>query len=290
MSHLVCPLCGKNAPLSTLHPENLPLDLELVRFKGLGRGRGFAVGEVTSIMGDEEITPIVAARLEKLYYFFVEKGELMVPLIVSSDGLYVGQIEGFKKQLREKNLRISSLDNDLKEIKESHELDGQVDYIIRESLDFIKARSQFGADEGGWYLNLSPDYPELSCYLFLLMMKIPSQLKERLLKHVKRDGNPLFYDYMLKRFPRKQSIAERITDINNTSAVEAVDEFGKQCVRILSPRYYPEFTGRTMGHEELVRLVKIVKEHVRDPELNVMKEIFDVLYPLRRKLPINSDT
>ena len=79
-------------------------------------------------------------------------------------------------------------------------------------------------------------------------------------------------------------------DIDNDNAVEIVDEFGRQCVRILTPRYHPEYAGKTISHEELTRFVKIVKKDIRDPEFNVMKDVYDILFPLRRKLPINGDT
>ena len=92
MSHLVCPLCGKNAPLSTLDPENLPFDLKTVSFRGLGRGRGFAKSEEISIMDDDEYAPVIAKRIEKLYHFFVEQGLIVAPMIIHDDKLYLKPI------------------------------------------------------------------------------------------------------------------------------------------------------------------------------------------------------
>jgi hypothetical protein len=290
MSHLVCPLCGKNAPLSTLNPENLPFDLKLVSFKGLGREMGFAKSEEVSIMGDEEFTPIIADRIDLLYKFFVERRAIKVPLIGFNDELIIKQIEALKRQLLTKDLEINSLSNNLKEITENDELDRQVDYIIRESLDLANAHSQLVADDSGWHLNLPNDSPELGCYLFLIMTEISSQLKERLLRHVIREGNPTFYDSMLKHFPKRQSIAEQIMDIDNESAIETIDEFGKQYVRILKPRYYPEYAGKSISSEELTRLIKRIKGYIRDPEFDVLKNVYDIVYPLRRKLPIRGDT
>ena len=62
MSHLVCPLCGKNAPLSTLNPEAIDLDVKVVSFKGLGYGKGFAKSEEHSILGDDLYSPMLARR------------------------------------------------------------------------------------------------------------------------------------------------------------------------------------------------------------------------------------
>ena len=290
MSHLLCPLCGKNAPLSTLNPENLALDLKLISFKGLGRGKGFAKNEEVSIMGDEVFTPIIADRIDLLYRFFIGRGAIKVPLIASNDELIIKQIETLKRQLLMKDLKINSLSNNLKEITENDELDRQVDYIIRASLDLANARSQLVVDDSGWHLNLSNDSPELECYLFLIMTEIPSQLKERLLRNVIREGNPLFYDSMLKHFPRRQSIVEQIMDIDNESAIETIDEFGKQCVKILNPRYYPEYAGKSISSKELTRLIKRIKRYIRDPEFDLLKNVHDILYPLRRKLPIIGDT
>jgi hypothetical protein len=286
MSHLVCPLCGKNAPLSTLDPENQPLDLRTVSFRGLGRGKGFAVSEEVSIMGDDEYTPIIAKRIQELFKLFVEKGEIDIPIITSNDELYSKQIKDLERQTSEKNYKIHSLSNELDEVKDEYEIDKQVDYIIRAGLDLLNARSHLNADEDGWYLALSPHLSELECYLFLIMLDLPSKLKGRLLLHVKRDGNPLFYDMMLKKFPMRQNIAERLLDIGNETAFETVDEFGKQCVRILKPVYSPEFAGKSISFEELKRIVKNVKKSIRDPEFNPSKEVFETLYPLRLKIPL----
>jgi hypothetical protein len=289
MSHLACPLCGKNAPLSTLDPESLPLDLKTVSFKGLGRGKGFAIDKEVSIMDDDEYTPIIAERIEKLYHFFVEKGQIVVPMITPNDELYLKQINDLKNQISVKNYEISTLNISLGELKTEVEIDKQIDYIIRESLDLANARSLVTADEDGWYLTLSPNPSELEYYLFLIMPELPSKLKERLLQHVQRVGNPLFYDMMLKNFPRRQSIAEKLLDVSNENTCAAIDEFGRQCVRIFRPVYYPEFAEKSISFEGLKRLVGKVKEQIRDPKRNLLKELVELLYPLRLKIPLGRD-
>jgi len=74
MSHIRCPLCGKNAPISSFDPSSLDLDLRLVSFRGLGRGKGFEVSEEHSVLGDEEYSPLIAERVLDLCKMFVDAG------------------------------------------------------------------------------------------------------------------------------------------------------------------------------------------------------------------------
>jgi len=73
-----CPLCGKQSPESSLHPEELDDDVYTVEVRGLGRGRGFANSEPTSAFdnpanGDligkiaERALSIVALMVEREY-------------------------------------------------------------------------------------------------------------------------------------------------------------------------------------------------------------------------------
>ncbi len=41
MSHVNCPLCGRNQALSKFNPKALDDDIYVVSFRGLDRGRGF---------------------------------------------------------------------------------------------------------------------------------------------------------------------------------------------------------------------------------------------------------
>ncbi len=99
VSHLVCPLCGKNAPLSTLDPENLPLDVMAISFTGKGRGRGFAVKGVESILDDEEVTTKVAARVNVFYWFLVTKGLIEAPFAESDVEPYLRRIPELENKL-----------------------------------------------------------------------------------------------------------------------------------------------------------------------------------------------
>lgn len=87
-------------------------------------------------MGDDEYTPIIAERIEKLFKFFVEKGQIVVPIITTNVELYSRSIEELERQISKKDSKIRSLNNSLDEIKEEVEINKQVDYIIRESMEF----------------------------------------------------------------------------------------------------------------------------------------------------------
>jgi len=64
MSHITCPLCGLNVPLSTFWDNiyNAPEDIEAVSFVGLGRGRRFMKTEAFSVLDEEEFCDAIAWR------------------------------------------------------------------------------------------------------------------------------------------------------------------------------------------------------------------------------------
>jgi hypothetical protein len=62
MSQLACPLCGRYVSLSRFDPSHFESDIYAVDMIGLGRGRGFAVSETFSVLGEPEITCVIAER------------------------------------------------------------------------------------------------------------------------------------------------------------------------------------------------------------------------------------
>ena len=97
MSHLVCPLCGKNAPLSTLNPSVLDLDLKVVSFQGLGRGKGFKVSEKWSILGDDDVTPVISERIVDLCKMLVNEGIIKKDRIAGELGIRASESPTVKK-------------------------------------------------------------------------------------------------------------------------------------------------------------------------------------------------
>lgn len=288
MSHLICPLCGLNVPLSKLDEGNFPIDLKTISFKNRGYRMGFGVDEIVSIMGDGEITPIIATRIKELYDFFVEHGEIDAPLVDPNYGSILIQLNNLKRQLSGEKTNNLFLKNRINEVEDDYELDRQVDYIIRESLCVGNARQQLTVDENGWTLAISSKPGQLEMYLFLLILDIPSKLKVRLLTHIKGDENPIFYNNMLKYFSRRQSIAERLLDYDNENTVVEVDETGKKIEHIFKPVYRPEYAGRSIGFEQLKRIVESAKEHSDEPEY-IGKTIIDVKYPKKLVLPYRGE-
>lgn len=106
MSHLACPLCGKYAPLSTLNPSILDLDLKLVSFQGLGRGKGFKVSEKWSILGDDDVTPVISERIVNLCKMLVNEGVIKKDRIAGELGIRASEGPTVKK-----------LENELSKVK-----------------------------------------------------------------------------------------------------------------------------------------------------------------------------
>jgi len=83
MSHIQCPMCGLNSPLSKFNPSALDFDVRLVQFRGLGRGRGFEVSNEFSVLGDEEYSPMVAERVLALCGMFLENGVISREMLIN---------------------------------------------------------------------------------------------------------------------------------------------------------------------------------------------------------------
>jgi hypothetical protein len=66
MSQLACPLCGRYVSLDGFDPSHFESDIYAVNRIGLGRGRGFAVSESFSVLGDLTITGPIALRCRKI--------------------------------------------------------------------------------------------------------------------------------------------------------------------------------------------------------------------------------
>jgi len=72
MSHIRCPLCGKDSAVSTFSPEDLDRDIYIRQTSGLGYPGGFTYGPDESVLGDEVYTPKVKDRCIDLLKLFME--------------------------------------------------------------------------------------------------------------------------------------------------------------------------------------------------------------------------
>ena len=284
MTHLICPLCGLSVPLSKLDRGNFPIDLRTISFRNAGYRKGFAPNEPVSVMGDEEITPVIASRVKGLYDFFVVHGEIIPPVDPECASLLV-QLNEVKRRLSAEETSNLRLETEMNELEEDHELDRQVDYIIRSSLCIRGARERPAVDDDGWKLTISARPGRLERFLLLLMPDMPGKLKGRLLGHIDGEKNPVFYSYWLLGFPMRLNIFQRAMDSDNENTFIDVDESGGKIERIITPKEYPEDAAKSIGFEELKRLVKDAIEH-SDDRRYLINTIIDVKFPEKLKLPL----
>jgi len=80
---LVCPLCGKSSSLHYFDPSEHDLDIIVQEVHGLGRGKGFEVGSQTSVLGDDEITPIVVDRVLAIVKMLIDNDCLKIEELLS---------------------------------------------------------------------------------------------------------------------------------------------------------------------------------------------------------------
>jgi hypothetical protein len=292
MSHLVCPLCGKNAPLSTLNPDNLDLDLKVVSFRGLGRGKGFAKAEEHSVLGDDEISPIIARRTLQLCRMFIKEGllksvdvietlstekakdgkseavitipqlELMHP--TATESFYINQINELNRIIINRDYTINSLNRKINENNTDYEINAQVDYIIRNGVE-VGGSENVGVDSNGWVLKINPSSEALNLYLYEVVKEIPLNLKEKLLQHVKPIGFPSLYNNLVNT-SRKKSALEELAEIGSVGVAEMKDKNGSiREVKYESILYRPE-SYNSISMKGLEVVVSRVKELVKDPE------------------------
>jgi len=255
MSHLVCPLCGKNAPLSTLNPSSYELDLRVVSFIGLGRGKGFSKSGEYSILNDGEYSPMIAERVLDLCSMFLQSGELNKEVIIEKLGLSLTNEEDRASQElieklnagleAEKNLnkkyydagqmlldeneqlkkKNASLENELlvnriklEEYTSEETIEKKVDYILREGCSLQETRI-IETDKSGWWVNISEDTPEFILFLFMLVPSLPFDIKLELFKRVKSDDEKTDLALENIRNLHIKSISEMIYDSNLPSTL-----------------------------------------------------------------------
>ncbi len=74
-----CPLCGKQTPEKSFHPETFVNDIRVVDVVGLGRGRGFANSDERSALANGdcwEVVQRIADRSLEMVGFLYEEGWL----------------------------------------------------------------------------------------------------------------------------------------------------------------------------------------------------------------------
>jgi hypothetical protein len=237
-----------------LNPDALDLDLKVVSFKGLGRGNGFAKGEVYSILGDDEVTPIIVNRIVKLYYMLINSGNL-----VDVSGSIIDEL---KRELSNRDLRISLLNNDIKTKNEEVEelsLRSHVDYIILESLSLPKSE-KLDFDGDNYYMVITKETLALNIFLYNLVQEIPKKLKMLLLKHINWDKNPDYYHLMIENAPVRKTRAEEL--LGESYMYTRIN--------------YSGVDPYTLKFDDLKRIVDSIKERIHNPELEMKRILKEV--------------
>jgi hypothetical protein len=222
MSHLRCPLCGKNAPLSTFNPSELDSDLSVARFSGLGRGRGFAKVAEYSVLGDDELSPIVADRALALCKMFLDAGTLTAESIIDGLGLKQRAKSELPSHPPAKVIYVPLRSNDaelaraLETIEEQKKELAIKEFLDKVLLNFIKyyPSAIIYEEEDPWTITIN-QYDE-KCYkiLYVLYRPLKLDMQKRLRKRLKTI-NPLV-EVLLERFTEKpkKTLSEISLEIN----------------------------------------------------------------------------
>ena len=84
---LVCPLCGKSSVLDAFDPSDFDLDICIYDVHGLGGGRGFKCDPWISVLGDDEVTPIIKKRVLDILKMLIDADCLELDELFSELGI-----------------------------------------------------------------------------------------------------------------------------------------------------------------------------------------------------------
>jgi hypothetical protein len=227
MSHIICPLCGKNSPMSTFHPETLDLDLYACNFKGAGRHFGFHKGDEHSVLGDEIYSKPVSRRVLSLTKMFLDNnildiGEIMQTLSIDKEPEeIVNQINEQVKliiQKNELNKKCEKIEGQLLEEKmkmmqklNDEEVNETINYALRGGLGLDNKRI-IDMDNDGWWIDVDSETPGYMLYLHYLYPLLTEELRTKIRERVKTDDKNtrinLNIIWAIKRIP---TIAEKLS-------------------------------------------------------------------------------
>jgi len=122
MSHVRCPLCGKDSAISTFNPEDLDRDIYVRQTSGLGYPGGFTYGPDESVLGDDVYTPKVMDRCIDLLKLFMENGivsarELALKLKMGVPIQGTDEVAPYEYVLDLSNQQIKALKNQVSSLK-----------------------------------------------------------------------------------------------------------------------------------------------------------------------------
>jgi hypothetical protein len=242
MSHVRCPLCGKDSFISNFNPDELDLDIYVRSFVGLGYRGGFAPTQDESVLGDDEFTPKIKNRCIDLLNLFVEQGiisrrelalllRMGVPVQGSDETVPYEDFVRMRSQILEaKDKRISMLESqvraarggesmlayeDLKtrydKLVYNHNVKRKIEKILKYLDENLDSKIILGEDD--WKLELYESIPEVFFYLCKKLYELNGREREMLQNRITTDC----VDFMIifELFKNKPTITSMTEVLNN---------------------------------------------------------------------------
>jgi hypothetical protein len=242
MSHVRCPLCGKDSFISNFNPDELDLDIYVRSFVGLGYRRGFAPTQDESVLGDDEFTPKIRNRCIDLLNLFVERGiisrrelalslRMGVPVKGSDETVPYEDFIRMRSQIIEaKDKRISMLESqvraarggvsmlpfeDLKtrydKLVYNHIVKRKIEKILKYLDENLDSKIILGEDD--WKLELYESIPEVFIYLCKKLYELNKMEREMLQNRITTDCAEFMM--IFKMFKNKPTITSMTEVLNN---------------------------------------------------------------------------
>ena len=138
MSHLRCPLCIRYVSLSQLNLSSPVEDIYVVKFSGLGRGRGFAISESFSVLDDAELMDRIATRLRGILNL-IEGDEEAAHARIESLKIDLQRVKkenvGFQRQVNDLEAELSEYEEVALSLRTAQEeagaLEGEIEELLK---------------------------------------------------------------------------------------------------------------------------------------------------------------
>jgi hypothetical protein len=242
MSHIRCPLCGKDSSISHFNPDELDLDIYVRSHVGLGYRGGFAPTQDESVLGDDEFTPKIKNRCIDLLNLFVEQGiidrrELTLLLrmgvpVQGSDQIvsYEDFMRMLSQKIEAKDKRISILESqvrvarggvsmpayeDLKTRYDKLVYNNNVKRKIEKILKYLRENldSQIILGDDDWKLEIYESIPEVFIYLCKKLYELNKGEREMLQNRITTDC--VEFMIIFQMFKDKPTITSMTEVLNN---------------------------------------------------------------------------
>ena len=230
MTHLVCPMCGLSVPLQKFNPEDVELDINVVSFRGLGRGKGFEKTNVESILGDDYYTPMIGARAKAICNLV--NGTSLLNGIVFSDLKRIAQMNSPKEPKQNNSNNSVSYLRKIRELEKDKEDEMEIKKLLKKLHNVINCSFELNY-KLEVMIRIEELNPDEIVYLFEYF-KASSKEKRRILYDRIVTNNPdvkgLLIDLLFMRIPK--TYAEKLMEIS-------LDDIPDKGFRSKNPRFIP---------------------------------------------------